>query len=121
MKDVFWVGSSLDDHKKFPEDVQKKIGYILQRVQEGLFFKIPRGKIERLKNIRRRSSVYEIKSDYDTDTYRVVYLGNLGNRIYVLHCFQKKSKVGRKTPPREIETIRVRLNWVIDYQENMHK
>ena len=121
MKDVFWVGSSLDDHKKFPEEVQKKIGYILQRVQEGLISKIPKGKIEKLKSIRRRSNVYEIKSDYSTDTYRAIYLGNLGNRIYVLHCFQKKSKVGRKTPPGEIEKIRVRLDWVIDHQENRHK
>ena len=29
--------------------------------------------------------------------------------IYVLHCFQKKSKAGIKTPKRDLELIRRRL------------
>ena len=97
MKDVFWVGSSLQDHKKFPSDVQQKIGYILQRVQEGKFH----NKIKKLKGIARGYNVYEIKSDHRGNTYRAVYLGNLGNLIYVLHCFQKKSSFGIGIPRKE--------------------
>lgn len=106
MKDVFWVGSSLRDHKKFPSDVQRKIGYILQHVQEGK----PHKKIKQLTGIRRGCSIYEIKSDHRGDTYRAVYLGNFGNLIYVLHCFQKKSKFRRKTPQKEKDLILERLN-----------
>jgi phage-related protein len=29
--------------------------------------------------------------------------------VYVLHAFQKKSKIGRQTPRRDIELIRQRL------------
>lgn len=29
--------------------------------------------------------------------------------VYVLHAFQKKSKVGRKTPRRDIELVKQRL------------
>ena len=106
MRDVFWVGSSLCDLKDFPAKVQDKIGYILQRVQEGGHHH----RIQPLTGIRRGCRVSEIKSDYRGDTYRAVYLGNLGNLVYVLHCFQKKSKSGRKMPPREKELILTRLN-----------
>ena len=29
--------------------------------------------------------------------------------MYVLHCFRKKSKTGRKTPPKDVRLIRERL------------
>ena len=34
---------------------------------------------------------------------------SLGEIIYVLHCFQKKSKHGIETPKQEIELIKKRL------------
>ena len=95
MKEVFWVGSSLSDLKEFPEDVQQRIGYTLQRVQEGKFSK----KIKKLKGIRRGYNIYQIKSNHNRETYRAVYLDNLGDLIYVLHCFHKKSSFRTKTPP----------------------
>ena len=55
--------------------------------------------------------MFEIVSDYVGDTYRAVYVVNLGDRIYVLHCFQKKSTRGIKTPKKEIDLIRRRLAW----------
>jgi phage-related protein len=55
------------------------------------------------------SGVYEIVDDYDTDTYRAVYAVKLGQKIYVLHTFQKKSHRGRKTPQREINLIKRRF------------
>ena len=63
------------------------------------------------KPLRGFSGVYEIVSNYARDTYRAVYVVNLGDKIYVLHCFQKKSKSGIKTPKKEIDLIRDRLNW----------
>ena len=63
------------------------------------------------KPIRGFSGVYEIVSNYDRNTYRAVYVVNLGNMIYVLHCFQKKSSRGIKTPKKEMDLIRDRLNW----------
>jgi phage-related protein len=40
---------------------------------------------------------------------RGVYTTRLKGFIYVLHCFQKKSKAGIKTPKRDLELIRRRL------------
>jgi phage-related protein len=51
----------------------------------------------------------EIVSDYRGDAYRGVYTTRLKGLIYVLHCFQKKSKTGIKTPKRDLELIRRRL------------
>ena len=51
----------------------------------------------------------EIVSDYRGDTYRGVYTTRLKGFIYVLHCFQKKSKAGIKTPKRDLEVIGRRL------------
>ena len=43
------------------------------------------------------------------DTYRAVYALKIGNKIYVLYAFQKKSKSGIKTPQREVDLIRDRF------------
>lgn len=51
----------------------------------------------------------EIICDFDKNTYRAVYATKLGERIYVLHVFQKKSKSGIKTPKEEIDLIKRRL------------
>ena len=53
--------------------------------------------------------VYEIVDDFDTNTYRAVYVAKLASGIYVLHCFQKKSKKGIQTPKSDLEKIKARL------------
>jgi phage-related protein len=53
--------------------------------------------------------VLEIIEDHDGDTYRAVYTVPFEEAIYVLHCFQKKSKTGTATPRMDIDKIRVRL------------
>jgi phage-related protein len=55
------------------------------------------------------AKVMEIVDRYDTNTYRAVYTVQLAGKIYVLHAFQKKSKKGIATPPKDIELIRQRL------------
>lgn len=103
MRRIVWVGSSLKDLRKFPEAVKDEVGYILYLVQIG----------EHHKNIKPligfSGGVMEIKSDYDKDTYRAVYAAKLGDEIYVLHTFKKKSKTGIKLPKEDIEVIRQRL------------
>ena len=97
------IGDSKERLLEFPEAVRKKIGSTLRTAQSG-------GTSNRIKRLRGFPGVYEIMSDYARNTYRAVYVMNLGDRIYVLHCFQKKSTLGIKTPKREIDLIRRRLN-----------
>ena len=51
----------------------------------------------------------EVVEDYMGDTYRAVYTVKIADAIYVLHCFQKKSKQGIETPKQEMDRVRDRL------------
>jgi phage-related protein len=55
------------------------------------------------------AGVLEVVEDLDGDAYRAVYTVKFGSMVYVLHAFKKKSKVGSKTPPRDMELIVKRL------------
>ncbi len=102
MKSIIWVGSSLKNLKKFPEDVQDEMGYILYQVQIGESH-------HKIKPLKGFSGVMEIVSDYEKDTYRTVYAVKLGEDTYVLHSFKKKSTRGIKTPKKEIDLVKQRL------------
>jgi phage-related protein len=54
------------------------------------------------------SGVIEIAVRFNKEAYRTVLAVQLGNKIYVLHAFQKKSKSGIKTPQFDIELVRQR-------------
>ena len=102
-KIITWIGSSREDLRTFPDTVKDEIGYALYRAQEGK-------KHHKAKPLKSFNGVFEIVSSYRTDTYRTVYAIKLGNSIYVLHTFKKKSKKGIKTPKPDIELIRKRLH-----------
>lgn len=55
------------------------------------------------------SGVLEIAMQWRGDAFRVVYAIQIGDEIWVLHAFQKKSTQGIKTPQHEIELIENRL------------
>jgi phage-related protein len=54
------------------------------------------------------TGVFEIALAYETNAYRTVLAVQLGQKIYVLHAFQKKSKSGVKTPQKDINLIKRR-------------
>ena len=61
----------------------------------------------------------EIIENFVGDSYRAVYTVKFQKVVYVLHCFQKKSKHGIKTPQQDIELIKQRLRVAEeDYKEN---
>jgi phage-related protein len=104
LKPVIWVGTSRKDLRKFPEPVQDHLGYALFAAQQG-------GKHQDTKPLTGfgGAGVVEIIKDYRGDTFRAVYTLRLAGAVYVLHVFQKKSKIGRKTPKSDIELIKKRL------------
>ena len=104
IKSLEWIGSSRRDLREFPETVQDEIGDALQVAQEG--DKHPKSKPLRGREF---SGVMEIRSNYERNTYRAVYATKIGDKIYVLHAFQKKSKKGIATPKKEINLIKRRL------------
>lgn len=111
-KRVEWIGSSKKDLMTFPAEVQHDIGFALTTAQFG-------GKHESAKPWKGLGAgVMEIVSDYDTNTYRAIYTVNIGDVIYVLHAFQKKSKSGISTPREEIELIKARYKKAVELSKN---
>lgn len=98
-----FLGDSLKVLRSLPEAVRREFGYNLSRVQSG---ETP-GDAKPLKGFN--VAVMEITVRYDKDTYRTMYTAKLQRRVYVLHVFQKKSKHGIKTAPRDLECVRLRL------------
>ena len=104
LKRVDFIGSSRDDLKEFPDEVKQDIGYALFEAQKG-------EKAQAAKPLKGfgGSGVLEIVENFSAGTYRAVYAVRFEKVIYVLHCFQKKSKHGIKTPQQEINLIKQRL------------
>jgi phage-related protein len=114
LRSLVWMGNSLDNLREFPPDVRTAVGYALQLVQAG---ETPMS-AKPFKGVA--SGVYEIVKRYDTDTYRAVYAVKIGEKIYILHAFQKKSKQGIKTPQSDVDLIKQRYKDAIE-KENEHR
>ncbi|WP_420064474.1 type II toxin-antitoxin system RelE/ParE family toxin [Microcystis aeruginosa FACHB-524] len=99
LKTVIWIGASKKELLEFPEEVIDEVGYILYRVQNNQNH-------PNIKALKGFNGVFEIVSDYQTDTYRTVYAIKLSNAIFILHAFQKKSKSGIKTPKQNVNLIK---------------
>jgi len=104
LKPLRFIGSSLDDLREFPGEVQRAIGYALYQAQLG-------GKSPDAKPLKGfgGAGVLEIIEDHDGDTYRAVYTVKIAGVVYVLHAFQKKAKNGIATPKHELNLIAARL------------
>ena len=55
------------------------------------------------------SGVFEVALPFRGNAFRVVYAVQLGDELWVVHAFQKKSTQGIKTPKHEIALIKDRL------------
>ncbi len=111
IRPVVWVGDSKKQLKKMPEDVQKQMGGELYLAQKGE--KPPHGKS--FKGIA--SGVFEIKDDFETNTYRLVYVVQFGTRLYVLHAFQKKSTKGIATSKKDVDLIARRYKEALELEK----
>ena len=109
---LFWVGSAKRDLLAFPEVVKDGIGAALSVAQFG-------GKHPSSKPWKGAGSgVLEVVDDHDGNTYRAVYTVRFGSAIYVLHCFQKKSRRGIQTPKGDVELVLQRLRLAAkDYED----
>lgn len=103
IRPVRWMGNSKKNLLKFPPEVRKIIGDELQFIQFGGMPKDAKP----FKGVG--SGVFEIAVKYDKEAYRTVLAVQLGDYIYVLHAFQKKSKKGISTPKEDVDLIKQRL------------
>lgn len=99
-----FVGSARKDLKAMPDTIKQVFGRALFLAQIG-------GKSAQAKPLKgyRGAGVLEIVEEHDTDAYRAVYTVRFAEAVYVLHVFQKKSRAGVATSPRDLELIARRL------------
>ena len=104
LKPLQWIGSSKKDLLAMPDDVVDVFGFALHLAQMGK-------KHDQAKPLKGfgGASVLEVVEDHMGDTYRAVYTVKIADKVYVLHCFQKKSTKGIETPKHEMDLIRERL------------
>jgi phage-related protein len=102
--EVAWEGDSLEVMRSFPGPVRQDLGAELRRLQMGS----PPLNSRPMPSIGNR--VYELKEQDERAWYRVIYLAKIGNRIHVLHCFEKKSA---KTSKNDLAVARSRLKRVL--------
>ncbi len=103
-RDLFWVGTTLDDVRAFPEEVRREVGHALHLAQLGE--KSPSAKpLREFKG----AGVLEIVEAFDGNAYRAVYTVRFSSGVYALHAFQKKSHRGIATDKHDIDLIAKRL------------
>ena len=91
------------DFEKFPEEAMSICLNALTISAEG-------GKADIAKPVHGMGpGVFEIALRVRGDAFRVVYAVQLGEAIWVIDAFQKKSTQGIKTPKRELDLIKDRL------------
>lgn len=102
-KPLAWVGTALEDLRRFPDEARRDAGYQLGRVQAGLeptdwkpMLTVGPGVVE----IRIRTAI----------EHRVFYVAKFAEAIYVLHAFEKRTQ---KTTKHDVDLARRRFRMVI--------
>jgi phage-related protein len=100
---VLWIKAALKDFQEFPDEAQLICLRALTIAGEG-------GKADIAKPMHGLGSgVFEIALAHRGDAFRVVYAVQLGDALWVIHAFQKKSTRGIKTPKHQIDLIEDRI------------
>lgn len=100
MKSIIWMGASKEALQEFPEQARRWAGHQLHEVQCG------RDPADWKPMSSIGAGVREIRISEASGAFRVLYLATQRDGIYVLHCFQKKT---RKTSRRDLELARRRF------------
>jgi len=92
MKTIIFMGDSRERVRDFPEAARYEMGRQLLRVQKGL------EPIDWKPMKTVGAGVREVRIHVDGQ-FRAFYITNIGNAVYVLHAFQKKTQ---KTSPKDL-------------------
>jgi phage-related protein len=106
MKDIEFLGRSLQAICEFPADPKREAGHQLDRVQNG---REPND-WKPMTSIGQGVREIRIRNE---GQYRVIYVAKYSDAIYVLHAFLKKTKKTNKkdidAARRELQKLRARL------------
>jgi phage-related protein len=83
---VAFVGDSKDRLRDFPLDAKREAGFQIDKIQAG-------GQPDDFRPMPSvGSGVMEIRIWENNGAFRVFYVANRGDVVFILHCFQKKTQ-----------------------------
>ncbi|NGO50975.1 type II toxin-antitoxin system RelE/ParE family toxin [Allomesorhizobium camelthorni] len=94
MKRLNFLGDSLQQIKQFPLSARKEAGVQLFKVQHG----IEPSDWKPMKTVG--PGVREIRIRDEAGAFRIIYVASVGEMVFVLHAFQKKSQ---QTAKRDLD------------------
>lgn len=103
MRAVSWIKAARKAFLDFPIPVQDRIASALSIAAAGAKADVAKP----LKGFE--DGVFEIAIPHRGDAFRAVYALRLGEDLWVVHAFQKKSTRGISTPRHEIELVHTRI------------
>ena len=103
IRPISWLSPARKAFDDFPEGARETMIDALSGAAEGAKAAIAKP----MKGFG--SGVVEIALRFRGDAFRVVYAVQLGDDLWVVHAFQKKSTHGIKTPWHEIDLVKDRL------------
>jgi len=102
-RSISWIKAARKDFEKFPKPAQLDGLRALTVAAEGR-------KADCAKPLQGfDDGVMEIALRHQGDAYRVIYAVKIGEDVWVLHAFKKKSTQGKKTPKHEIDLVHERI------------
>lgn len=108
LRTISWIKPARKDFEAFPARAMDRALDALTVVADGVTPDIAKP----LAGLGAR--VWELAIKERGDAYRVVYALQLGDDIWVVHAFQKKSTRGISTPRHEIDLVRERIKRLKD-------
>ncbi|NTE90101.1 type II toxin-antitoxin system RelE/ParE family toxin [Agrobacterium rubi] len=103
MKDLVFLGDSLEQLRDFPEPARKEAGVQLHKVQQG----IEPSDWKPMTSVGQ--GVREIRIRDEAGAFRVLYVTKIEDAVYVLHIFQKKTQ---QTAKRDLDIATARLRQI---------
>jgi phage-related protein len=90
VRPVEFRGSALDDLRDFPPAARREAGHQIDQIQQG------RDPDDWKAMTAIGQGVREIRIQQDAGAFRVIYVAKFEDAVYVLHCFQKKTRKTRR-------------------------
>lgn len=103
MKELVFLGDSLEQLRDFPETARKEAGVQLHKVQQG----IEPSDWKPMTTVGQ--GVREIRIRDEAGAFRVLYVAKIEDAVYVLHAFQKKTQ---QTAKRDLDLAATRLRQI---------
>jgi len=108
---ISWVSAARKDFEDFPDGARAICLAALTIAADG-------GKADIAKPLKGLGAgVMEIALPYRGNAFRVVYAVQIGEDLWVVHAFQKKSTQGIKTPKHEIDLVQARVKRLKEMQK----